>query len=190
MGSAIAEFGVFAVSLNQLQARHQATLHVVAFHQQGLLFDLTLSLTGSHFSHTFTVSPIHLNQLQARHRATLCVVAFHQQELLFDLTLLLMGSHTFHMLSWSLQSISINFELDVGLHSMYLISPYHSMSLPVFPSFFTHSINCKLHVSQVVPLDHLLQSGPIYLMLVHQFSLIIFLLSLPLLLGSTVHYQK
>jgi hypothetical protein len=136
------------------------------------------------------VSPIHLNQLQARCQATLLVMAFHQQGLLFDLTLSLTGSHTFHTLLQSLQSISINFKLDVRLHYMYLISPYHSMSLPVFPSFFMHSINRKLHISRVVPLYHLLQSSPIYLTLVHWFSLIIFLLSHPLLLGSTVHYQK
>jgi hypothetical protein len=98
MGSAIAKFGIFMVSLNQLQARCQATLRVVAFRLQGLLFDLALSLTGSHFSHALTVSPIRLNQLQARHRATLHVVAFCQQELLFDLALLLTGSHTFHTL--------------------------------------------------------------------------------------------
>jgi hypothetical protein len=168
-------FTVSSIHLNQLQARHQATLHVMAFHQQGLLFDLALLLTGSHFSHAFAVSPIHLNQLQARHWATLHVVAFHWQELLFDLTLSphfshtfmvspihlnqlqarcqatlhvmafhwqellfdlalsLMGSHIFHTLSQSLQSVSINFKLDMGLHfvlwlsvgrSYYLILPY------------------------------------------------------------------
>ncbi|KAF9511216.1 hypothetical protein BS47DRAFT_1395351 [Hydnum rufescens UP504] len=239
MGSAVAEFGVpsagigtyrslgpqilhiFAVSpihLNQLQARRRATLRVVAFRRQELVFDLALSF--SILFHAF------LRSLQS------ISINFGLDELLFDLTLSLTGSHTFHTVSRSLQSVSINFELDVGLHfvswlsvgrSCYLISPYRlpvfspirlnqlrarrratlrvvgfpsagvlfdlapsltnshirrratlavvasrlrelfdlTVSLnesPCFPSFFTRSINRKLHGSRVVTLYHPLQS--------------------------------
>jgi hypothetical protein len=92
-------------------------------------------------------SPIRLNQLRARRRATLRVVGFPSAGVLFDLAPSLTNSHSFSIafrtLLRSLQSISINFELDVGLHLLSwllvfgscLISPYHSTSLPVSHRF-------------------------------------------------------
>src|SRR6202040_2748254 len=121
MGSAVAEFGVPSAGIG------------------------TYRSLGPQILHIFAVSPIHLHQLRAGRRATLHVVAFRRQELLFDLTLSLTGSHTFHTVSHSLQSVSINFELDVGLHfvslvfrqqEFYSISPHRSPTRTVFPLLF------------------------------------------------------
>src|SRR6202790_2994840 len=118
MGSAVAEFGVPSAGIG------------------------TYRSLGPQILHIFAVSPIHLNQLQARRWATLHVVAFRRQELLFDLALSF--SILFHAFLRSLQSISINFGLDVGLHfvlwlsvgrSCYLISPYPSLGLTLFTRF-------------------------------------------------------
>jgi hypothetical protein len=88
------------------------------------------------------VSPVHLNQLQARHWATLHVMAFRQQELLFNLVLSLTW---FFDRFWSLQSILINFKLDIGLHFMLwlsigrsccLILPYHSPGPQILHQMF------------------------------------------------------
>src|SRR6202040_3699314 len=132
MGSAVAEFGVPSAGIG------------------------TYRSLGPQILHIFAVSPIHLHQLRAGRRATLRVVAFRRQELLFDLTLSLTGSHTFHTLLRSLQSISINFELDVGLHLLSwllvfgscLISPYHSTSLPV-----SHCFSCVLSIANYTAVE-------------------------------------
>src|SRR6202040_1436648 len=121
MGSAVAEFGVPSAGIG------------------------TYRSLGPQILHIFAVSPIHLHQLRAGRRATLRVVAFRRQELLFDLTLSLTGSHTFHTVSRSLQSISINFELDVGLHFVSwlsigrkccLISPFRLPGPQILHHFF------------------------------------------------------
>jgi hypothetical protein len=110
-------------------------------------FPLAGVVIQSHpISHTvfrsLLVSPVHLNQLQARHRATLHVMAFHWQELLFNLIL---SVTWFFNRFWSLQSILINFKLDIGLHfvlwlfvgrSCCLILPYHSPGPQILHQFF------------------------------------------------------
>jgi hypothetical protein len=106
------------------------------------------------------VSPVHLNQLQARCQATHCVVAFHWQELLFNPILSLTQ---FFNCFWSLQSILINFKLDIRLHFMSwlsvsrsccLISPYRSPGPQILHQFFF------LHIFMISPI-HLCHGFPL-----------------------------
>src|ERR1700676_1947380 len=133
MGSAVAEFGVPSAGIG------------------------TYRSLGPQILHIFAVSPIHLHQLRAGRRATLRVVAFRRQELLFDLTLSLTGSHTFHTVSRSLQSVSINFELDVGLHFVSWLSVGRGSCLispdPLPGPQILHDFFLRLLVLSSIPLN-------------------------------------